>query len=191
MKKNTLLNIAIIICYGLRLLLVIFSIIVLGLFIYVQVDKEKFKDQEIQLSQSTKIMNHYVSDSSNSKAITIDNNLYTLGELKTVSLYLMFLEWIITIALIYLGIKEFQKVMASVRTLRTFARSSIKSFRRIGIYALIFFIITNHYILWFEGEAKIELSISFIPLIYALLAFIMAEIFKEGNALKQENDLTI
>ncbi len=52
-------------------------------------------------------------------------------------------------------------------------------------------ILTSYSVIRFESGIQSKLSIDFIPLIYALLAFIMAEIFKEGSVLKQENDLTI
>jgi hypothetical protein len=67
----------------------------------------------------------------------------------------------------------------------------VKLFRQIGIYILLLTILTSYTVLRFENGDQTISYVSLTPVICMLLAFIMAEIFKEGQSLREENDLTI
>ena len=56
---------------------------------------------------------------------------------------------------------------------------------------LLYFLLTFKNSLYFGQGGFSQTSISFTPLLFALISFILAEIFKEGNKLQQENELTI
>ena len=56
---------------------------------------------------------------------------------------------------------------------------------------LLYFTLTFKNNLYFGQGGFSQTSISFTPLLFALISFILAEIFKEGNKLQQENELTI
>ena len=94
--------------------------------------------------------------------------------------------------------KEFQNIIQSVKRLGSFHLNNIISFRRIGKYSILYFILTLFYFgltfnnsLYFGQGGFSQTSISFTPLLFALISFILAEIFKEGNKLQQENELTV
>ena len=91
----------------------------------------------------------------------------------------------------FLSVKEFQKVLQSVMSIQTFQIINVQSFRRIGIYILVIFLLTSYDYIVFQqgGFSRVHFSFTLLPLM--ILAFIMAEIFKEGNLLKTENELTI
>lgn len=91
----------------------------------------------------------------------------------------------------FLCIKEFQKVIESVKEIKTFQERNVSSFRRIGKYLLISFILVSYSSFTFQQGGTSSFYISFELLIIALLAYIMAEIFKEGNKLSEENKLTV
>ena len=82
-------------------------------------------------------------------------------------------------------------MIESVKELKTFQETNVLSFRKIGKYVLIIFIITCYSALTFQN-GRIS-GFYFTPnlLILSLLAYIMAEIFKEGNNLEEENKLTV
>ena len=195
MTKNTLLNIAILVSRLLKIILIIAAIVLTGLFVYAQIDKETFEDKEIVLSENSSLMGFSILDSNvwkdDTKNAKYDLNPYTFGKLKTISLYVIYIKGLIIMALIYLSITAFEKIVLSVKSLKTFSTNNARLFRKIGKYMIFILILTSYSVLRFESGVQSKMSISFTPFIYVLLAFIMAEIFKEGNSLKQENDLTI
>jgi hypothetical protein len=78
-----------------------------------------------------------------------------------------------------------------VRVIQTFRKANVKSFRKIGKYFLLIFILTSFSIVIFEQGMFYGFSLSFTPLVLMFVAYILAEIFKEGNDLSEENQLTI
>ena len=193
MKKNTLLNIAIGICKFLRLLYFIFFLILTGLFIHFQVSPEsyenvdinsKFNDSGIFL-RSTSYKIHV-----NGKAPE-DSDVFVLNKLKWSSLYFNYIKFSLLLLLIYLCVKEFQKIIDSVKEIKTFQKVNVSSFKKIGKYLLIVSVLMGYSSFTFQGGGKSDFYISFTPIVLSLLAYIMAEIFKEGNNLLEENKLTV
>jgi small-conductance mechanosensitive channel len=195
MTKNTLLNIAISVSRLLKIILIIAAIVLTGLFVYAQIDKETFADKEIVLSANPSLtgVSYIVSNvwKENTKDATYDLKPYTFGKLKTVSLYINYFKGLIVAVLMFLIIRAFETIMLSVKTLKTFSRSNVKLFRQIGLYVVFVTILTSYTVLRFESGEQTVSHVSLTPVIYTLLAFIMAEIFKEGENLREENDLTI
>jgi hypothetical protein len=195
MTKNTILNIAILVTRLLKIILIVATIGLTVLFVYAQIDKEAFEDKEIVLSANPSFMrvSYIVSNvwKENTKDATYDLKPYTFGKLKTVSLYINYFKGLIVTVLMFLIIRAFETVMLSVKTLNTFSRSNAKRFRQIAIYVGFVTILTSYTVLRFENGEQTMSHLSLTPVIYMLLAFIMAEIFKEGENLREENDLTI
>jgi hypothetical protein len=195
MTKNTLLNTAILVSRLLKIILIIATIGLTGLFVYTQIDKETYADKEIVLSANPSYMGYSTIVSTVWKGDTEDAKYdlkpYTFGKLKTVSFYINYFKGLIIAVLMFLIIRDFERIMSSVKTLNTFSRSNVKLFRHIGIYVVFVTILTSYTILRFENGDQTISHISLTPVIYMLLAFIMAEIFKEGESLREENDLTI
>ncbi|NRB84338.1 MAG: DUF2975 domain-containing protein [Winogradskyella sp.] len=191
MTKNTLLNIAILFSRLLKGLFILGLLVLSGLFIYVQVNSKDYENREVKLSESKSIFGFYLSGSSTNHSIDEIAAPYTLGKLKTVSLYLNYFKGIIVLVLVYMATNAFEKIMLSVKSLKTFNSSNSRLFRKIGIYIIIVILLTSYSVLRFEDGIQTKMVIDFVPLTYALLAFILAQIFKEGSILKQENELTI
>ena len=83
------------------------------------------------------------------------------------------------------------KIMESVRSLKTFQNLNVQSFRKIGTYCIAITILNLITYLDLGTFTQQSLYIETTPLIIGLFAFILAEIFKEGNHLMQENELTV
>lgn len=115
----------------------------------------------------------------------------TFKKILPLSLYLVYLQYPAMLFLLYLSIREFVKVIKSVGAVETFKNSNIQSFRRIGKYQLFFFVLSIVTYVVFKQGNFLKVSIAFTPLLLSLLAFVMAEIFKEGNKLQEENQLTV
>jgi Protein of unknown function (DUF2975) len=195
MTKNTLLNTAILITRLLKIILIIAAIGITSLFVYSQIDKDTFADEEIVLKAnpsylgvSTIISDVWKDDTEDAK---YDSKPYTFGKLKTVSLYINYFKVIIVAVLMFLILRTFETIMLSVKTLHTFSSRNAKLFRKIGIYIIIITILISYTVLRFESGSQTIAHLSLTPVIYILLAFILAEIFKEGEYLREENDLTI
>ena len=190
-----ILNIAILVSRFLKALIIITTLVFSILFVYVQFDKKTFADKEVILSANPSIMRVSFIESTvwkeEGKETDYDMKPYTFGKLKTISLVLNFFKLLIIAVLLFFILRSFETIMLSVKTLKTFSAKNTKRFRQIAISIVIIAILTSYNVLHFDnGEQKLT-HISMTPVIYIILAFIMAEIFKEGEILREENDLTI
>jgi len=177
MTKNRLLNIAILICKLSKLIYIFSFILITIIFIHFQVDREYYNKFNTQINtESTAIPSSF---SYNSKTLnkwgsnlSKDNNeVFTLDKISTYSIYINFFKYGAILILLYLCSKEFQKIIKSIKNLNTFKGYNVVSYFK-------------------ESEIS-ELNLTFGPLLLILIAFIMAEIFKEGNILMKGNELTV
>lgn len=192
MTKNRLLNIAVGICKMIKIFYIISFAILTIVFVHFQIDKEFYstKIDTVSFNFKSKAM---FENSTKWKANNAgdDNEVYSISEIRITSLYILYLQYSGIIFFLFLSINEFQKIMLASLNIQTFQKQNIKSFKRIGKYVLGFFVLTSFTILNFENGRISRIHISLTPLAFVLFAFIMAEIFKEGAILKEENNLTI
>ena len=199
MTKNRLLNIAIGICKLLKLIYTLSFILTTVIFIHIQIDKEVYNNIKINHTGDTTTTFSIDSNKSHSdKWKDPYNEVYVLEKLTTTTIYLIYFKFTCIFILLFLSIKEFQNIIQSAKRLDAFRLNNILSFRRIGKYSILYFILTLLYFilsfnntLYFGQGGFSQTSISFTPLLFALISFILAEIFNEGNKLQQENELTI
>lgn len=123
----------------------------------------------------------------------LDNHeLYELKKQSTLSLYINYIRLTVIFLLSFFAISEFKKIIFSVKETKTFHYNNILSFRKIGKYLLFISLAMCFYSVSLDdGKSFTLISIPFNTLTLALLVFIMAEIFKEGNNLSEENKLTV
>lgn len=194
MTKNTLLNIAIFLSRLLKIALIITTIGLSGLFVYAQIYKETFEDKEIVLRGNASfvgVSNIQTTVWKDANAVDYDMKPYTFGKVEIVSLYMNFFKALIVAVLLFLILRNFERIMLSVKSIKTFSRTNVKRFRQIGIYVVFVSILMSYTVLRFENGNQTISNTSLAPIIYVVLAFVMAEIFKEGEGLREENDLTI
>ena len=194
MTKNTLLNIGIIICKFLRLFQIVVFVILTGVFVHLQISPSTYKNVDIDFNSNTRGIS--IKKTSSYKIhvdgqVPEDSDVFTVNNIKTSSLFFNFIKLSIILILGFLCLKEFQKVIESVKEINTFQKRNVSSFRRIGKYLLIIFILVSYSSFTFQQGGTSGFYISFEFLILALLAYIMAEIFMEGNKLSEENKLTV
>lgn len=185
MERNNLLKGAIFICKGMQTLLIFIFCILTLLFIHIQVDSTFYKDKIVNIDKSE------INYNSSREIILKDNPILTLDQMTTSSLYITYIRYSAMLALFFLSVGEFKKIMKSVQSINTFRIDNVKSFRRIGQYAIIYFFVSSFYSYEFNEIGYTGFRVSFAPFILALFAFIMAEIFKEGNLLLEDKELTI
>jgi hypothetical protein len=185
MTKNNLLNAAIVICKVLQSAYILVFVVLTAFFIHIQVDKEFYKDKAVTINKTS------ISYTASNTIDSDDNIKLKLDQMTTTSLYVTYFRYSCLLILLFLSIREFKKIMKSVQSLKTFRNDNVKSFRRIGQYVFVYFLLSSFYSYQFNEVGYSGFALSFTPLIVMLLAFIMAEIFKEGNLLLEDKELTI
>ncbi|WKV13418.1 DUF2975 domain-containing protein [Marivirga harenae] len=80
-----------------------------------------------------------------------------------------------------------KEIMINIKSIRTFAKDNVKAFSRISSLALLLVII--QFIALSPG--KIGLKIEFSYVFFAFAAIILTQVFKEGQRLLEENELTV
>ena len=186
MKKNTLLNIAIIICKFFRLIYIVIFLMLTGLFVHYQLSPSSYKniDFNTELNEYTFSMNSYTTDKIIVNGVSPeDSEVFTFDKLKYSSLYFNFIKLTLVLFSSFLCLKEFQNVIESVKEIKTFQKRNVSSFRRIGKYLLVIFILMSYSSFTFQQGGISYLHISFTLLILSLLAYIMSDNSIEGEQL--------
>lgn len=190
MTKNIYLNTVIVFCKLLRLFLIIGFLGFTFLFIIHQIDKDFIESKNLKWSPN-KSQTFSKTKRWHSNSVKNVDDIYKISKLKIGSLYLNYIQYTLILLCFFIAVREFEKILISVRRLDTFDFKNVKSFRKIGTIILLYMIFTSYSSFSFEDGGISQFNFSFTPLILAFLSFIMAEVFKEGFSLKQENDLTI
>ena len=88
-------------------------------------------------------------------------------------------------------LNEGLKVIRSIRSLATFKKKNIAAFRRMANVFLLLFFLYMFYLKQSGDGLAFTFSLPLNYLFAVIGCFILAEIFKEGNRLMEENELTI
>ncbi|GGK74725.1 DUF2975 domain-containing protein [Rufibacter glacialis] len=103
------------------------------------------------------------------------------------TLYSLYLHTAGILLLLFFITKEVLKVIKSVQELTTFRRNNVQSFRKIGFMCLGISLLQWVTSFFMEGYSRDRMT----PMLCMLAAFILAEVFKEGNRLLEQDQLTI
>lgn len=114
-----------------------------------------------------------------------------LSQIRPFSLYLIYLKACAICWFTLLAALEFIKVLKSVEQLQAFQLRNVEAFRKIGKYTSFVFILSSVSLVVAQQSFKFGLAFQQTPLLVMLAAFILAEIFREGNRLHQEEQLTV
>jgi hypothetical protein len=102
-----------------------------------------------------------------------------------------FTKVILVLIVVILIIRNFIQIIKSVKSQNTFREQNIRNFQQVGLYFLVIFFINIFNIEYANNAATISLAFTPEYLLYAITAYILAEVFKEGNKLSEDNKLTI
>ena len=187
MNKNTLLNIASFICKLINFFLLFALIAITAVFMHLQIDREFYEGWKMEKPVKGKT----IQIEKTLGELENDPNSVYVTNWKTASLYFNYLKFTGILLFIFLAVREFNSVMKSVKNLKTFRKNNVRAFRRIGFYCIVIagFSWFNYWDFTNYHRAGFQIDTNYLLL--ALLAFIFAEIFKEGNQLMEENQLTI
>jgi hypothetical protein len=98
---------------------------------------------------------------------------------------------IILSALLILSLESLIKIISSINSLSAFQIESGKHFTRVGVFMFISFIITILEFNYAHHDLTVTFSVELQYLLFAILAWVLVEVFKEGNRLWEDNQLTI
>jgi hypothetical protein len=190
MKRIDMLRFPVLLCYGLYIIVAIAAICATVIFVHIQIDPQYYIQWNAGLMSSDGMISRKVFESWNtdpSKA----NTLLSFAQIKKGSLYFNYLQIICTLSFILFAVKEFLNIIESVKSLETFQQRNVQSFQKIYKYLFVIFILSSIRIVNAQEANLFSYSLQFTPLILSVAALIMAEIFKQGNQLLEENQLTI
>ena len=192
MKKNTLLTIAYFTCKLINAVILVTIIMFTVFFIHFQIDKSAYKKWDFvdQKSSSGVVFSSKTKYSLDSE--TVSSQTPRIINISTASLYFNYFKFTVISVLMFMALRLFGKVITSVKNRKTFEEINVYAFKRIGIYCFIIGIISSYDYYDFETQFKLtRISLNLTFYIIALIALVLSEIFKEGNQLKLESDLTI
>lgn len=113
-----------------------------------------------------------------------------LSEYGTFFFYFLCLRTLIIVGIIFMILQTALKVIRSISSLETFRVENIQSFRQMGKYFLLWFLVAVPIIKQsYVFRIGVDLNLKYA--VFALICFVLAEIFSEGNKLMEENKLTI
>jgi hypothetical protein len=116
---------------------------------------------------------------------------FFLNELNLVSVYSLFFQTLLSLILSLFMVREVIKILKSVQERQTFTTNNIKSFRLLGYFCLAMVAFNSTHYLVTNHNSFLSFNPSFTLIGFMLAAFIMAEIFKEGQNLSEQDQLTI
>lgn len=103
----------------------------------------------------------------------------------------IFVKMTVACVLMYSIFRRALRVVNSIKSLETFKDQNVGHFRNIGGLFLWLAILDSFQVLIVEGHFSFHFQVPFSMLLAALISFLLAEIFKEGNRLMEENQLTV
>jgi len=109
-----------------------------------------------------------------------------LSDLSHAMMYWLVFRNTVFFVLGLLILRRINAVLHSIKTLETFYHENIQHFRTIG--KLCFIIVgISFFNFYYDGKLTVDLTLPFTPLLFGAASYMMAEVFKEGLALAEDN----
>lgn len=128
-----------------------------------------------------------LSESSKNAAI----NAVWMSELNHGMVYWIFIRSSFFLIISILILQKVIKVLQSIKSLKTFYKDNIIHFQQMAKLAFVAFLLSCFNIDYHDGEYGFHLKSAFGPLIFALACLVLAEIFKEGRRLLEDQKLIV
>ncbi|MEX0968453.1 MAG: DUF2975 domain-containing protein [Bacteroidia bacterium] len=182
MERNQILKLSVLVFKALR----VFCIIALGILAVVAVMWHISPDtlQSVYLDKDT-LYYQYSGQSAGTEAEI------SLNEMGQAAFYFNSLKLAIILLVLLYIFQRALRIIRSMKSLQTFRDNNVRQFQKIGSAFLVLALFNTFYFMEVSGHAVINFMVPFNSLLAALLGFLLAEIFKEGNRLMEENQLTV
>lgn len=194
MKNNLLLTIAELCCKGICLLNILgFAVLTVGL-IYWHINPDAYKDI-VFIAALTAYTPHsflgYTITETWAVGDTSTTTPFAWVNVKRFSLYFIYLQSTALMWCFLMVFKEAANIITSVKLKQSFRIENHRSFRNIGKYFFCIFCLSGFCFIASEFGNFYGVYVQLSPLILMMGAYIMAEIFKEGNVLQEEVQGTV
>lgn len=194
MERNKLLSIALAVSNIIRILTIAFIILFTFVAIHSQFNPDVYNG--IALSDFDFKNSSSFSTSSFETISVIGTEPLSRDEIQikdatNLSLIILYLQAVVIMGILVLILHQISQLISSVKALETFRESNCTTFRKIGRYCFLLFIVSGFRWLETDTASFVGIYVNYMPLLCMLGAFILAEIFKEGNKLYEAEQLTI
>ena len=190
MNKNKLLNIMVLTSNFFQIMIILtLTAVTIGI-VYWHIDREVYSYIPIQVLGGTASVK-FTQVTSAIAGTSITKTVATLNNISTSSLYLLYMQLMVVGILILLVLREFTQVIRSVKRIQTFVYQNIRSFKKIGLHLFMVFLLSGVQYSIFNESRLLGVYVHLTPLLLALLSYTLSEVFREGNALLEENSGTI
>ncbi len=194
MERNKLLSIALAVSNIFRILIIAFITLFTFGIIHYQFSPEMYSNIELSdfdFKNSSSLSTSSFETTSVIGTKPISHDAVKIQDASNLSLIVLYLQSVVILGIWILILQQISQLIRSVKALETFRESNSTTFRMIGRYCFMLFIISGFR--WMETDTAsfMGIYINYLPLICMLGAFILAEIFKEGNKLHEAEQLTI
>jgi len=203
MKKNYLLFFADILCKILIWTTILAGILLVLIFIHLQINPGFYQNVTLHPENdhiNFKIEPHLIQKQSFAEWNKSGDRVYYLNRLTLrTEIYLTFYHLIKQVIFLVI-LFQVQKFIRSIKNYSTFHSNNVKVFMNIGFCFLLLFIIQIFPSLTTFDMKFADRPMNFVAvtwnfqtkfLILFIFSFILSEVFREGNKLKEENELTI
>ncbi|QCK15666.1 DUF2975 domain-containing protein [Mangrovivirga cuniculi] len=180
--ENNILKIALFTARLIRILFIVGLVVVFGMMIIYTIDSSVFEFENFRMVKES---------FTNRSPGQLEEKGVPVSEVPSMYIYLWSVKYICYYIVLFFIVTIAIKIIKSIKSLSTFKSENVQSFRKIGLLFILLMLISSFSILAINGEVSIKLDFDFNYLIWALISFVMAEVFSEGNKLMEENKLTI
>jgi hypothetical protein len=191
MKRNTLLYLALLLSKSIRAFLILGLVLLIVVFIHWHWDRDYYKSVQVSAANGAISFLEGKTDDASSLKAGVSGKYVYLNDLKPYSVYFTFFQLILSIIVSCFIIREVIRILRSVQKMQPFIEQNIKSFTRIGYLCLSILVLNSLHFIITSRSSFISFSINYTLLICMLITFILAEIFKEGLILYEQEKLTI
>lgn len=197
MDRNRTLTITLAACKILKVFLFVIFGISAFIFIHWHINSDYYEHMQIgdlgknTTSISTEKISFTFADYNASKINSDDRTGATVAKFNLFSFYLLYLQEFSYILLSFFVIKEIQKIIRSVHEFDSFRIRNVNCFRKIGLYCFLFFLTASFHFAQTPDGVFYGLYFHYLPLCFMLASYVLAEVFREGNKLYEEQQLTV
>jgi len=200
MKRNKLLYLTLLLSRAIRVILMAGLVLLVIVFIHWHLNPDHYKS--VQLTVDNGSISFFEGKTEAAKPVpSLTNDPFLpggvsgkrafLNDLKPFSIYFTFFQLVLSLILSYYIFREVITILKSVQVFQPFIAANISSFQRIGYLCLSILALNSFHFLHTNQTSFISFSINYSLLIVVLITFILAEIFKEGQNLYEQDKLTI
>lgn len=189
MERNRILSLSKTACRFIKwLCIVLIALLTLGLF-YWLIAPEQLSEINVSpgLDTGYGLSGFDLMDSDDST----DTVIVSLSELSGFMAGWIFLRNIFFLGITILIVRKIMSVLTSIDEVKTFYGSNIQHFRDLSLLGFIAFIASAVNFSYIAGSMQITVGLVPGPLLFSLACLVLAEVFREGKILLEENNMII